>query len=214
MSSAPFPLATYEDVRDRAAQIASVVEQRIMPPWRARQGFGRFLNERCLNADEIERIMTWVRNGAPRGDAADLPPRPQFTAGWQLGQPDFVITMPDEFEVPADGPDIYRNFVIPTGLSTDRLVSALRISTWQSARRASFLGLPGYTRRRPTTRRGRSRARLHEFRRSRIYRGGRSRRVESRRFAPAVARRLGTPHSGKLRPRAADPLSSDGQARA
>ena len=61
----------------------------------------------------------------PRGDAADLPPRPQFTAGWQLGQPDFVITMPDEFEVPADGPDIYRNFVIPTGLSTDRLVNAL-----------------------------------------------------------------------------------------
>jgi thiol-disulfide isomerase/thioredoxin len=122
--SAPFALATYEDVRDRAAQIASVVEQRIMPPWRARQGFGRFLNERCLNADEIERLTSWVRNGAPRGDSADLPPRPQFTAGWQLGQPDFVITMPDEFEVPADGPDIYRNFVIPTGLSTDRLVSA------------------------------------------------------------------------------------------
>jgi alkyl hydroperoxide reductase subunit AhpC len=121
---APFPLATYEDVRDRAAQIASVVEQRIMPPWRARQGFGRYLNERCLNADEIARMTSWIRNGAPRGDSADLPPRPQFAAGWQLGQPDFVITMPDEFEVPADGPDIYRNFVIPTGLSTDRLVSA------------------------------------------------------------------------------------------
>ncbi len=120
----PFPLATYEDVRDRAAEIASVVEQRIMPPWRARQGFGRFLNERCLKADEIERITAWVRNGAPRGDAADLPPRPQFATGWQLGPPDFVITMPDEYEIPADGPDIYRNFVIPTGLSADRLVSA------------------------------------------------------------------------------------------
>jgi peroxiredoxin len=122
--SAPFSLATYEDVRDRAAQIASVVEQRIMPPWRARRGFGRFLNERCLNSDEIERITTWVRNGAPRGDSADLPPRAQFAAGWQLGKPDFVLAMPEEFEVPADGPDIYRNFVIPTGLSADRLVSA------------------------------------------------------------------------------------------
>ena len=122
--SAPFPLSTYEDVRDRAAQIASVVAQRIMPPWRARKGFGRFLNERCLNSDEIERITTWVRNGAPRGDSADLPRPPQFAAGWQLGKPDFVLTMPEDFEVPADGPDIYRNFVIPTGLSADRLVSA------------------------------------------------------------------------------------------
>jgi thiol-disulfide isomerase/thioredoxin len=122
--STPFALTSYEEVRDRAAQIASVVEQRIMPPWRARRGFGRFLNERCLSPDAIERITTWVRNGAPRGNPADLPPAPRFVAGWQLGKPDFVVTMPDEYEIPADGPDIYRNFVIPTELRQAVLSSA------------------------------------------------------------------------------------------
>jgi peroxiredoxin len=121
---APFPLTSYEEVRDRAAQIASVVEQRIMPPWRARRGFGRFLNERCLNSSDIERIAAWVRNGAPRGNPADLPPSPQFVAGWQLGKPDVVLTMPEEYEIPADGPDIYRIFVIPTRLRQDCLASA------------------------------------------------------------------------------------------
>jgi len=122
--STPFPLTSYEEVRDRATQIASVVEQRIMPPWRARRGFGRFLNERCLNSDDIERITAWVRNGAPRGNPADLPPPPHFVAGWQLGKPDLVVAMPEEYEIPADGPDIYRNFVIPTQLRQERLASA------------------------------------------------------------------------------------------
>ena len=59
----------------------------------------------------------------PRGNPADLPPAPHFVAGWQLGKPDFVLTMPEEYEIPADGPDIYRIFVIPTRLRQDCLAS-------------------------------------------------------------------------------------------
>jgi hypothetical protein len=36
-----------------------------------------------------------------------------------------VLEMPEAFEVPADGPDIYRNFAIPTGLTEDKYVRAV-----------------------------------------------------------------------------------------
>jgi hypothetical protein len=50
---------------------------------------------------------------------------PSFIDGWQLGTPDLVLEMPAPFEVPADGPDIYRNFVLPTGLSDDKWIRAV-----------------------------------------------------------------------------------------
>src|SRR5215208_1675195 len=48
-----------------------------------------------------------------------------FTDGWQLGQPDLVLEMPEAFEVPADGPDLYRNFAIPTGIAEDKWIRAV-----------------------------------------------------------------------------------------
>jgi hypothetical protein len=35
--------------------------------------------------------------------------------------------MPVEFEVPAEGPDIYRNFVIPVEIPEDKWVSAIEL---------------------------------------------------------------------------------------
>jgi hypothetical protein len=36
-----------------------------------------------------------------------------------------IVEMPEDFEVPADGPDIYQHFVLPTGLTQNRLVNAV-----------------------------------------------------------------------------------------
>ena len=46
------------------------------------------------DASEIDLIKTWVDQGAARGDAADEPAPPEFTTGWQLGEPDLVVTAP------------------------------------------------------------------------------------------------------------------------
>jgi peroxiredoxin len=110
---APFTLTCYEDVRKRAEQIADVVTSGYMPPWHAQPGFGRFLDERCLSAAEIKRIVDWAQSGAPEGDLADLPPLPEFTEGWQLGEPDLVVQFPEPFEIPADGGNIIRYFALP-----------------------------------------------------------------------------------------------------
>jgi len=110
---APFPLTSYRDVAKRAKQIAHVTQTRFMPPWKPKAGFGHFRNERRITKQEIALIAKWAAAGAPEGDPRDLPPLPKFKTGWQLGQPDLVLKMPQAFNVPADGPDLFRNFVLP-----------------------------------------------------------------------------------------------------
>ena len=116
---APFPLLTYADAAKRAEQLQLVTAQRFMPPWKSVAGHGTFVGERRLNADEIAIIANWVKQGTAEGEPGELPPSPAFPEGWQLGKPDIVIQMPGEYTVPADGPDVYRNFVfkldIPKG---------------------------------------------------------------------------------------------------
>src|SRR5262245_18800187 len=87
----PFALLSYGDARKRAKEIAEVTSNRTMPPWLPEPGFGEFLGERRLNADQIELIGEWIRNGAMEGAAADPPPTPHWSEGWQLGQPDLIL---------------------------------------------------------------------------------------------------------------------------
>ena len=122
---APFPLISYEDVTRRAKTIAKVTQSRQMPPWHAAPGYGEFADERGLTDRQIETIREWVAGGTRPGNAGRMPPLPKFTEGWQLGTPDLVLEMPEAFAVPAEGPDIYRNFVLPTGLLEDKWVRAV-----------------------------------------------------------------------------------------
>ena len=61
--------------------------------------------------------------GAPEGEAKDAPPPVEFVEGWGMGQPDLVLEMPQEFQVPASGTIPYQHFVIPTGFKEDKWVS-------------------------------------------------------------------------------------------
>ena len=85
-----------------------------MPPWKPDPNYGDdLIGVRRLSDDHVETIQQWVAEGAVEGTPADLPPSPTFTSGWRLGQPDLVITMPEPYTLPAGGPDVLRNFVIP-----------------------------------------------------------------------------------------------------
>ena len=121
--AAPFSLITYEDVVKRGKLVARVTSEKYMPPWHAAPGHGEFVGERRLTEAQIAAIDTWVKAGMPRGDEAKMPKLPAFPAdGWRLGQPDLILEMPAAFDLPASGPDVFRNFVIPTGLTEDKWV--------------------------------------------------------------------------------------------
>ena len=122
---APFALLTYDDVRKRAQTIAQVVGDRLMPPWKADPAVGKFHDVRRLSDEQIRRVQTWANTGTPAGRAEDLPAAPKFTSEWALGEPDLIIQPSEAFHVEAEGRDVYRAFVIPTGFTQDRHVSAV-----------------------------------------------------------------------------------------
>ena len=96
-----------------------------MPPWQAVAGYGHFAGERRLSAAEISTIQAWAAKGAREGDPARLPPAPSFNDDWQLGTPDMVVKAPEPMEIPADGPDVYECFIVPTDLPADRYIRAV-----------------------------------------------------------------------------------------
>jgi hypothetical protein len=122
---APFPLVRYKDAKKHAALIAEVTRKRLMPPWKPVSGFNHFENERTLTAAEIETIRRWVAGGAREGDAAKLPAAPVFENDWKLGKPDLVVTAPAPFEVPAEGQDVYRCFIVPMQVAKQRFIRAV-----------------------------------------------------------------------------------------
>jgi len=125
--AAPFSLLSYEDVKRRATLIVDATARRYMPPWHATPapGFPEFLDSRRLADKDIATIKAWVDAGMPSGDLSKAPTPPSFPAGWALGKPDIELTYPVDVEVPADGPDQYRNVVLPLDLDEDTWVRAV-----------------------------------------------------------------------------------------
>lgn len=123
----PFSFTSYEEVRKRARLIRRVTQKRYMPPWHPVEGHGEFRGERRLTDAQIELIGRWVEQGTPEGDSKNAKQPPEFSTEWYLGEPDLVVTMKEAYPVPASGPDIYRNFVIPLDLDEEKWVSAIEI---------------------------------------------------------------------------------------
>ena len=123
---APFSLVAYDEVRRRAWQIAGVTAKRYMPPWKPDGDSPAFVGERRLRDDEIALVDRWVKAGAPEGRREDLPPPPPRVSGWFLGEPDLVLTLPT-YALRADGPDVFRNFVVAVPFGSTRYVRGLQL---------------------------------------------------------------------------------------
>jgi hypothetical protein len=124
---APMSLMSYEEVRPWAKSIQRKVASREMPPWGANSEFGTFKDDRSLSKDQIATIVKWVEAGAPKGTDADLPPAPKFADGWSHGEPDVVVEMPVDFELPAEGEIPVTDFFVKTPFDRDVYVKALEV---------------------------------------------------------------------------------------
>lgn len=123
--AAPFSLTSFEEAQKWSPMIAEVTKSKRMPPWKAVEGYGSFRDARVLSPEDIETLQKWHKEGAKSGDLTKAPKPPQFSQGWQLGKPDLILEMPEAFEVPADGSDSLRNFVLPTNIGRDVTVGAI-----------------------------------------------------------------------------------------
>lgn len=123
---APMSLLDYKSARPWAKSIRLAVVSGKMPPWFADPRYGEFANDSRLNKTEIDTISAWVDGGAPEGDPKDLPAPPRFIDGWQLGKPDIVIDIGQDFTVPA-GSDLYKDFVVPTNFTEGKWIRAAQV---------------------------------------------------------------------------------------
>ena len=126
---APFSLEGYDNAKRWHRMVTFMTGERLMPPWRAVPGFGAFRDARRLSDHQIALLASWSEAGTQRGDADDtMPVARRSNSKWRLGEPDLVLSMTESFQVPADGDDIYRYFVIPSGFVEDKVVTALEFS--------------------------------------------------------------------------------------
>jgi peroxiredoxin len=123
----PMTLTDFEHASAFSREIKAAVQAKRMPPWKPTGGLA-FRGERKLTDAEIATLVEWADSDTPRGNEKDLPPAPKFAEGWRLGQPDLVLSMPEDFELAADGaPDVYMHFVLPTDLPEDTWISGTEI---------------------------------------------------------------------------------------
>jgi hypothetical protein len=119
---APMPLVTYEQSRPWAQAIGQSVEMKMMPPWFADPRYGHFMNDPSLTDRQIAAISAWAAAGALAGDAHDAPAPRKWTDGWNIPQPDMVVSMPKPVRIPAEGEVEYTYEIVPMHFTEDRWV--------------------------------------------------------------------------------------------
>jgi len=126
---APMSLLSYEEARPWARAIKDKVVTRSMPPWYVDRNVGvqGFKRDRSLTDQEIATIVAWVDAGAPRGNPADMPPPRDFSDlhKWNIGEPDWIVPIPEPFVVKAEAPNWWGDLYADAGLTEDRWIQAV-----------------------------------------------------------------------------------------
>ena len=60
-----------------------------------------------------ERAFALGRGGSSRGAEVGAAEAARVPRRWLLGEPDLVVSMTSPFEMPVEGPDVFRNFQVP-----------------------------------------------------------------------------------------------------
>jgi hypothetical protein len=120
---APMAFETYKQTRPFARAIKEAVLTKKMPPWFADPHVGKFKNDRTMAKNAVDTLVAWADSGAKEGDPKTAPAPKSFTKGWSISQPDLVVEMPSEYDVPEKGTIEYTYFVVPTGFTEDRWVT-------------------------------------------------------------------------------------------
>lgn len=123
----PMSLTNYEEVKNWANTIKYVTAIKYMPPWKADPEYSQFLGENYLTDEEIQKITDWVDTGAEQGNVSLEPAYPIFPEGSALGEPDLVLSFEQSHIHKGNNTDEYRYFVLPTGLTEDKVVKALEM---------------------------------------------------------------------------------------
>ena len=132
----PMELVTYENVRMYAPLIKIKVVNRIMPPYYYDNDVGiqELQHDWRLSQEDINTIAAWVDQGAPLGDADEIPElnlldTDEWSLSAQFGPPD-LLAASTPIDVPAAGLDMWHSPIVkiqglPEG--EERCMKALQV---------------------------------------------------------------------------------------
>lgn len=131
--SAPFSLASPASLEGRAAMIAAVVREGIMPPNHGLSWSGPepMVRDRAMPREDRVLLLAWLESdrSTPQAMPADQTPsishaRATGRETWSIGTPDFMLITPGPTLQPQDVPKAQRYFV-PVNLEMDAWVDAI-----------------------------------------------------------------------------------------
>ena len=125
--SGPMPFTSYEEVASLGMMIKYVTQSGYMPPWHADPDYSNFIGERVLSEDDKQLISDWVDGGMIQGDPTLEASIPDFPEGSAIGDPDFVLTMSEEYLIEGNNQDDYRVFVFSTNFPEDKYLKSIEI---------------------------------------------------------------------------------------
>lgn len=124
----PFAMNNHMVVQGFGPMIKEVLLTKRMPPMQVDPHFNRFTNANYISDEEMQTLVHWIDAGAPRGKS----PKDPLTGiehadlrAWQLGEPDYVVEMP-EHDVPATGVLDYINETVALEFGEDRWIKAVQ----------------------------------------------------------------------------------------
>ncbi|MET0341010.1 MAG: hypothetical protein ABW252_08405 [Polyangiales bacterium] len=124
-ASGQFGLGSYADLKPLAAAVKESVSTGSMPPWSATGPVGQFAGDRRLTDTEASKLIGWVEQGSPEGNAADARPL-NVPAPQKLSKVDLTLAVSDPY-TPAAGGDDYRCYILEWTPTTNKFITGLNV---------------------------------------------------------------------------------------
>ena len=112
---------TYEDVAKRKNMFKYVIENDLMPPWGVDPTTGPWRNDRSLTLKEKSMLLQWVKDDCPKKTKNF---KPLWVKRIKKTKPtnSHTIYLPEKVEIPVEGLNEYKHFVIPTNFKEDKWI--------------------------------------------------------------------------------------------
>lgn len=127
-SLAPFALTTYEEISGRAAQLAMVIDNHSMPPWKPDPSYSDLIGQPHIEPHAAQMIKDWMKLGFPYGPTADemVYKEPVITPETaDSGQ--IVYQIQEGFSHPGDGKDYYYTYKLELNNKDTLYLSKIQI---------------------------------------------------------------------------------------
>jgi hypothetical protein len=126
----PFSLQGYEAALPWGPAIKQQVVDKTMPPWPPDNACNKYVGDRSLSEDQIQKIAGWVDAGMLEGKPTEAGAPLDTGPDIGLSRVDLSLSIPVEY-TPQSEPDDYRCFVVPWPESTVKYVSGFRATPGQ-----------------------------------------------------------------------------------